>query len=86
MAKGKGEENVQYEKIWAALKSGSETIIQRVIGSKAESSGNIFTFGLKKNEGRCWTEFYKYVKWRKGNRENIPAIKDHNVRLITQIQ
>ena len=32
------------------------------------------------NEGRCWTEFYKYVKQRKGN---IPAIKDHNGRLIT---
>jgi hypothetical protein len=35
------------------------------------------------NEGRCWTEFYKYVKCRKGNREIIPAIKDHNGKLIT---
>jgi hypothetical protein len=27
--------------------------------------------------------FYKYVKRHKGNRENIPAIKDCNGRLIT---
>jgi hypothetical protein len=36
------------------------------------------------NVGNCWTEFYKYVKRRKGNRENIPAIEDHNGKLITQ--
>jgi hypothetical protein len=36
-----------------------------------------------KNEGKCWTEFYKYVKRRKGNRENISAIKDGSGRLIT---
>jgi hypothetical protein len=35
------------------------------------------------NEGRCWTEFYKYVKRRKGNIENIQVIKDHNGTLIT---
>jgi hypothetical protein len=35
------------------------------------------------NEGNCWSEFYKYVKRRKGNREIIPAIKDHNGTSIT---
>jgi len=35
------------------------------------------------NEGSCWTEFYKYVKHRKGNIENFQAIKDHNGKLIT---
>jgi hypothetical protein len=35
------------------------------------------------NEGKCWTEFYKYVRRRKGNRENIPAIKEGNGRIIT---
>ena len=35
------------------------------------------------NEGRYCTEFYKYVKRHKGNRENIPAIKDHNGKLVT---
>jgi hypothetical protein len=29
------------------------------------------------------SDFYKYVKRRKGNRENIPAIKDWNGRIIT---
>jgi len=28
------------------------------------------------NEGKWWTEFYRYVKRREGSRENIPAIKD----------
>jgi len=42
----------------------------------------MITFALK-NEGRCWTEFHKYVTRRKGNRENNPAIKDHNGKLIT---
>jgi hypothetical protein len=36
-----------------------------------------------KNEGDCWTEFYKYVKRRKGNKENIPAIKDVSGQLVT---
>ena len=34
-------------------------------------------------EGKCWSDFYKYVKRRKGNRENIPAMKDCNGRTIT---
>jgi hypothetical protein len=35
------------------------------------------------NEGICWSEFYKYVKRRKGSWEIIPAIKDHNGTIIT---
>ena len=31
----------------------------------------------------CWSEFYKYVKRRKGNREIIPANKDQNGTIIT---
>ena len=42
-----------------------------------------FLISVLQNEGRCWTEFYKYVRRRKGNRENIPPIKDHNGTLIT---
>jgi hypothetical protein len=37
-------------------------------------------------EGKCWSDFYKYVKRRKGNRENIPAIKDDNGRIITDLK
>jgi len=36
-----------------------------------------------RSEGNCWSEYYKYVKRRKGNGEIIPAIKDHNGTIIT---
>jgi hypothetical protein len=42
-----------------------------------------FLRSVLRNEGKCWTEFYKYVKRRKGKREIIPAIKDGNGLLIT---
>ena len=38
---------------------------------------------MPSKEGKCWSDFYKYVKWRKGNKENIPAIRDCNGRIIT---
>jgi hypothetical protein len=41
--------------------------------------------GLLQNEGKSWSEFYRFVNRRKGNRENIPAIKDCNGRLITDL-
>ena len=66
----------------AALPSGTETIILVITGSKEEGSRNIFLHSVLQNEDRCWTEFCKYIKRRKGNRENIPAIKDHNGKLI----
>ena len=34
-------------------------------------------------EGKCWSDFYKYVKKWKGSRESIPAIKGRNGREIT---
>jgi len=39
-------------------------------------------WSVLQNEGNCWSEFYKYVKRQKGNREIIPAIKDHNGTII----
>jgi len=33
-------------------------------------------------EGKCRSDFYKYVERRKGNKKNIPAIKDCNGRII----
>ena len=36
-----------------------------------------------RNEGNCFSEFYKYVKRRKGQREIIPAVKDHNGTIIS---
>jgi len=42
-----------------------------------------FLRSVLQNVGKCRTEFYKYVKQRKGSRENIPAIEDCNDRLST---
>jgi hypothetical protein len=42
-----------------------------------------FLRSVLQNEGGCWTEFYKYVKMCKGNRANIPTMKDRNGKLIT---
>jgi hypothetical protein len=41
-----------------------------------------FLRSVLKNEGKCWTLFYKYVKRHKGNREGIAVIKDGNGHLI----
>jgi hypothetical protein len=35
-----------------------------------------FLRSVLQNEGKSWSEFYRFVNRRKGNRENIPAIKD----------
>jgi hypothetical protein len=43
-----------------------------------------FLRSVLQNVGRCWTELYKCVKRRRGNRENIPAIKDRNDKLVTE--
>ena len=43
----------------------------------------IFLSSVLQNEGKSWSEFYRFVNRRKGNRENIPAIKDCNGRLNT---
>jgi hypothetical protein len=48
-----------------------------------KSAQEAFLKSILSKEGKCWSEFYKYVKRRKGTRENIPAIKDCNGRIIT---
>ena len=62
-------------KIWTALPSGSETINQVVTGSKKEGSGDIF--GLRSYKIKADTR-QSSISMGKGNRENIPAIKEHN--------
>jgi hypothetical protein len=42
-----------------------------------------FLSSVLKNEAKSWSEFYRFVNRRKGNRENIPTIKDCNGRLIS---
>jgi hypothetical protein len=43
-----------------------------------KSAGEAFLKTILRKEGNCWTDFYKYLKRRKGSRENIPYIKDSN--------
>jgi len=66
----------------AALPSGTEIFIQGIMVAKKKAQ-ETFLRSVLQNEGSSWTEFYKYVKRRKGNRESIPAIKDLIGRLVT---
>ena len=49
---------------------------------KKNAQKTYLQLALQKNS-TCWTDFSRCVKRRKGNRENIPAIKDYNDRHIT---
>jgi hypothetical protein len=51
--------------------------------SQEKCTGVTFKVYTKKNEGKCWIKFYKYIKWHKGNKEEIATIKDGNGWLIT---
>jgi hypothetical protein len=51
-----------------------------VVKRKAQET---FLRSVLQNEGKCWAEFFKYVKRRKENREDIVAIKGYNDNLIT---
>jgi hypothetical protein len=42
-----------------------------------------FLSSVLQKESKSWSEFYRYVNRRKGNRENIPAIKHGNGGHIT---
>jgi len=44
-----------------------------------------FLRSVLQNGGRCWKEFYNYVKRHKGNRESILAMKDQNRKFITNL-
>jgi len=50
----------------AAKKSAQETFLKSILSK----------------ECKCWSEFYKFSKRRKGNRENIPTIQDCIGRII----
>jgi hypothetical protein len=51
--------------------------------SAKRNAQETFLCSLLKNEGKAWAEFYRYVKRNKGNRENIPMIRDSNGENIT---
>jgi hypothetical protein len=55
---------------------------RQLLAAKKQAQETYLNSILSK-EGKCWSDFYKYVKRRKGNRENIPAINDGGGRIIT---
>lgn len=57
-------------------------IIRQLLATQKDAQER-YLRSLFQKEGKCWTGFYKFVKRRKGNMENIPAIKDCNDRIIT---
>jgi hypothetical protein len=51
--------------------------------SAKRNAQETFLRALLQNEGKSWAQFYRYVKRCKGNRENIPTIRDCNGGHIT---
>jgi hypothetical protein len=61
---------------------GLKHLSKQLLAAK-KSAQEAFLKSILSNEGKCWNEFYKYVKRRRGNRENIPAINDCNRQIVT---
>jgi len=59
-------------------------ISEQLLAGK-KSAQEAFLKSILSKEGKCWSDFNKYVKRRKGNKENIPAIKSCNGRIITDV-
>ena len=59
-----------------------QQLSKKLLGAK-KAAQEAFLKSLLSREGKCWSEFYKYVKMRKGIRENIAAIKDSYGRIVT---
>jgi hypothetical protein len=55
---------------------------KKLLAAKKEAQ-EAFLKSILNKEGKCWSDFYKYIKRHKGNRDNIPAIKDGDGRIIT---
>jgi hypothetical protein len=53
----------------------AEKAIDEIVDSE-KSAQETFLRTVLQNESKSWSEFYRYVNRRKGNRENIPTIKD----------
>jgi hypothetical protein len=56
-------------------------LCKELLAAKRTTQGT-FLGSVLRNEGNSWSEFYKYVKRREGNKEIIPAIKDHNGMIV----
>jgi hypothetical protein len=55
---------------------------KQLLAAKKEAQG-AFLKSILNKEGKCWSDFYKYVKRPKENKDNISAIKDGDGRIVT---
>jgi hypothetical protein len=56
--------------------------LSRKLFTAKRNAQETFLRSVLQNEGKSWSEFYRFVNRRKGNRRNIPAIKDCKGGLI----
>ena len=57
-------------------------LYQKLLSAKRKAQ-ETYLRSLLQNERNSWSEFYRNVKRRKGNKETIPMIRDCNEELIT---
>ena len=57
---------------------------KRLLSAKKQAQETYLKSILCK-EGKCWSDFYKYVERRKGSRGSIPAIRGRNGQVITDL-
>ena len=78
----KGRKEYNRRKLGVHCTEKLKQLSKQLLAAK-KSAQEAFLKSTLSKEGKCWSDFYKYVKRRKGNKENIPAIKDCNGRIIT---
>jgi len=61
---------------------GLKRLPKKLLTTKRNAQETLLSSVLQ-NEGKSWSGFYRFVNRRKGNRVNIPTIKDCNGGLIT---
>jgi hypothetical protein len=54
-----------------------KSLFKELLAAQKIAQGT-FLRSVLRNEGNCWSEFYRYVKNRKGNVEIIPPFEDRN--------
>ena len=69
-------------KLGADYKAKLKRLSNKLLSGKRNALDNFLSFILQ-NEDKFWSEFYRFVNRREGNRENVPSLKDGNGGLIT---
>jgi hypothetical protein len=81
--KSKVRKEYNRRKLWVYCTEKLKQLSKQLLAAK-KSSQEAFLKSILSKEGKCWTDFKKKKKRRKGNKENIPSIKDCNGRIIKE--